>query len=74
MSNKNFQYNFTTPKNPTEVFTLVLDPKNWWVGLFGETIEGKSQAVNDEFTFSAGDGVHFSRQKLTELVPDKRIA
>lgn len=29
--------------------------------------------MGDEFSFSAGGGVHFSKQKLTELIPDKRI-
>jgi hypothetical protein len=74
MSNRNFQYSFTSSKSPTEIFPFLLDPKNWWVGLFSEIIEGKSQAINDEFSFSAGDGLHYSRQKLTELVPGKRIA
>lgn len=74
MSNRNFQYSFTSSKSPTEIFPFLLNPKNWWVGLFSEIIEGKSQAINDEFSFSAGDGLHYSRQKLTELVPGKRIA
>jgi hypothetical protein len=73
MKDQSFQYNFTTSKNRNDVFNYLLDPKNWWVGLFGETIEGTSRQLNDEFTFSAGDGVHYSCQKLVELVPDKNI-
>ncbi len=73
MMNQNFQYRFTTSKNINEVFTYLVDPKNWWVGLFGETIEGTSHQVNDEFSFRAGDGMHYSHQKLIELVPRKTI-
>ncbi|MEY2828516.1 MAG: hypothetical protein RIQ33_374, partial [Bacteroidota bacterium] len=42
-------------------------------GLFNETIEGKSEGINDEFSFKAGDGMHYSNQKLVELVTDKKI-
>lgn len=73
MTNHNFQYSFTTSKNTNEVFTHLINPKNWWVGLFGETIEGKSEGINDEFSFKAGDGMHYSNQKLVELVADKKI-
>lgn len=73
MANKSFQYSFSTSKNPSEVFAHLINPKNWWVGLFGETIEGKSEGINDEFSFRAGDGVHYSNQKMTELLADKKI-
>lgn len=73
MTNQNFQYNFSTSKKSSEVFAHLINPKNWWVGLFGETIEGKSEAINDEFSFRAGDGVHYSNQKLIELVTDQKI-
>ena len=73
MTNQNFQYSFTTQKNTSEVFAHLVNPKNWWVGLFGETIEGKSENINDEFTFSAGYGVHYSKQKLIEFVAHKKI-
>ncbi|MEO8172675.1 MAG: SRPBCC domain-containing protein [Sediminibacterium sp.] len=73
MTNQNFQYSFTTSKKQNDVFAHLIDPKNWWMGLFGETIEGKSNNINDEFSFKAGDGVHYSRQKLVELVTDKKI-
>jgi hypothetical protein len=73
MSNQNFQYSFITSKNINEVFSYLRNPKNWWVGLFGETIEGKNDSIYDEFSFRAGDGVHYSKQKLIELVVDKKI-
>lgn len=70
---KNFQFSFTTSTDAGEVFAHLLDPTNWWVGLFNETIEGASAAIHDEFSFSAGDGAHYSRQKLTEIVPGQKI-
>jgi hypothetical protein len=73
MTNQNFQVSLTTSKNTSEVFAYLLNPNNWWVGIFGETIEGKSENINDEFSFRAGDGVHYSRQKLIELVADKKV-
>lgn len=55
------------------IFLHLINPKNWWVGLFGEEIEGLSKTVGDEFTFRAGDGIHYSKQKLIELNPNKKI-
>jgi hypothetical protein len=34
---------------------------------FGEKITGDTNKIGDEFSFSAGDGVHFSKQKLIEI-------
>ena len=73
MMTTNFQFNFTTIKRPNELFLHLINPKNWWVGLFDETIEGNSNAMNDTFSFKAGDGVHYSEQQLVELIPNKRI-
>ena len=73
MQHQHFQYSFTSSKNQTEVFRYLINPVYWWIGLFGETIEGESREIQDEFSFKAGDGVHYSNQKLVELVPDQKI-
>lgn len=73
MSNKNFQFSFTTSHKASDVYHLLLDVKKWWSGIYAETIAGKSKNLNDEFSFSAGGGAHYSKQKLVELLPDKRI-
>lgn len=73
MNPKNFQFSFTTAKTVHEVFDYLLNPRKWWVGLYGETIEGKSQEISDEFSFRAGDGVHYSNQQLTVLEKDKKM-
>lgn len=73
MSEKNYQFSFTTSKNQSEVFAHLINPKNWWVGLYEETIKGKSQELNDEFSFKAGGGAHYSNQRLIELETGKKI-
>lgn len=73
MKNEDFQYRFTTSKKTSEVFAYLLDPNNWWEGIFGETIEGKSNDIDDEFSFSAGGGAHYTKQKLVTLLVDQKI-
>jgi Activator of Hsp90 ATPase homolog 1-like protein len=73
MTEKNYQYKTTSFKSTSEVYHFLLNPNNWWVGLYGETIEGKSIALNNEFVFRAGDGVHYSKQKLIEAIPNCKI-
>ena len=73
MSTQNFSYTFTTSKSPEEVFNILIDPKKWWVVFHNEIITGNSEKLNDEFTFSAGNGAHNSVQKLVELIPNKKI-
>ena len=73
MKQENFNYNFKTSKTVNEVFEILLDVKQWWSGLYEETIKGKSRKEEDEFTFKAGGGLHFTKQKLIELVPGKKI-
>lgn len=70
---KNYSIAIETPKSSKEVFDFLLKIENWWSGVFQESIKGKSIKLNDEFTFSAGGGLHFSRQKLIELIPHKKI-
>lgn len=73
MTNSNFQYSFITLKQIHEVYEYLMNPQNWWTGIFSENIEGESKQLNDEFSFKAGDGVHYSNQKLVELDVNKRI-
>ena len=74
MNKNNFSYSFKTSKKPGEVFELLLNIEQWWSGLFDETIKGESRNVNDEFTFKAGEGAHYSKQKLIEVIPNKKVA
>jgi len=70
---KSYSFELETSKTPMEVFDLLLEIEKWWSGIYDETITGESKKLNDEFSFSAGGGMHFSRQRLLEQVPGKKI-
>ncbi|MEO5684930.1 MAG: SRPBCC domain-containing protein [Chitinophagaceae bacterium] len=73
MKDKNYSTTYLVGKSPKEIFNAILDVRKWWSGLYAEEIDGSSKKINDEFTFRAGDGAHYSKQKLIELVPYKKI-
>lgn len=68
-----FGFIFQTSHSVEDVYKTLLDVRSWWTGLFGEAIEGDSSELNDEFTFRAGNGAHYTKQKLIEAEPNKRI-
>ena len=51
-----------------EVFDAVGSISKWWT----ENTKGGSRSLNDEFTVQFED-IHFSKQKLIEVIPDKKI-
>ena len=73
MKNIDFTYSFESSETSENIFKKLLDVKGWWTGIYSETITGISSKVNDEFTFEAGGGMHLSKQKLVELIPNKKI-
>ena len=73
MKQKDFSFTFNLSKSPKEAFELIKDVKKWWSGQFDEEIEGNTKHLGDEFTFNAGDGAHYSKQKLIELDENKKI-
>jgi len=73
MKNKDFTTAFLTVQTPAEVFKTILNVRKWWFGLHSEKIEGDTDKLNGEFTFRAGNGMHYSKQKLVELIPNKKI-
>ena len=68
-----FSFSYETHQLPEAVYKRLLDVRNWWSGLYQEEIIGSTDVLNQEFTYSAGRGLHYSRQKLVELVPNKKI-
>ncbi len=68
-----FTYSFTSSKPAAEIFTLLLNIDNWWSGLYSENTNGKSERLGDEFSFRAGGGAHYSKQKLVERIPNSKI-
>jgi hypothetical protein len=72
MTTTDFSSTILVDQSPEEVFTAIKNVRGWWSGLFSEEIQGSSEKVNDEFTFHAGGGMHYSKQKLVELIPEKK--
>lgn len=70
---KNYTFDFETSGSPKNIFEALLNVRSWWSGLYAETIEGSTDKLNDEFTFLAGGGAHYSKQKLVEIISGKKI-
>jgi Activator of Hsp90 ATPase homolog 1-like protein len=65
---KDFTTAILVDKSSTEVFNDINNVRGWWQG----EIKGKTEKLNDEFTYQMSD-VHFSKQKIVESIPGKKI-
>lgn len=74
MKNQDFTIEFLVDKSPAEVFKAILNVRKWWSGFYNEEIEGSTSKLNDEFTFLAAGGAHYSKQRLIEMIPEKKLA
>jgi hypothetical protein len=68
MMAKDYTDSLTVDASAGEVFKSINNVSRWWT----ENLEGHSQKLNDEFAVRFGD-VHYSRQKLVEIVPGKKV-
>ena len=68
MKEQDYDISITVNVTAREAFESINSVSKWWT----ENLEGSSESLNDEFTVRFGD-VHYSRQKLVEIVPDKKI-
>lgn len=73
MKNQDFTTTIVVKQSPADVFKTLLNVRAWWSGLYDESFEGSSEKVGDEFSFCAGGGAHYTKQKLVELVPNKKV-
>ena len=73
MSTPSFTLTLLTEQSPDTVFQVVTNVRDWWSGYYAEEITGGTAKLNDEFTFRARDGVHYSKQKLIEVIPGQKI-
>ena len=68
MKEQDYHTSITVNATAHEAFESINSVTKWWT----ENLEGSSQKLNDEFTVRFGD-VHYSKQKLVEVVPDKKV-
>jgi hypothetical protein len=73
MSKQNFTTVFLVDQRPEDVFKAVNNVRGWWTGFYSEEIKGDTEKLNDEFIFRAGPGVHYSKQKLVEVIPNEKV-
>ena len=70
---EDYTFTFESTETPLKIFETLLDVRSWWTGLYQEEIKGNTDKLNEEFTFKAGGGAHYSKQKLIEIIPGKKI-
>jgi len=68
MKDQSFTSTFTVDQTPRQVFDAINNVRGWWSG----QVEGSAENPGDEFTYRV-EGVHYSKQKVTESVPGKKI-
>jgi hypothetical protein len=68
MKNQHFTTSILVDRSPEEVFNAINNVHGWWSG----EIEGTTDKPGAEFTYNV-PGVHFSKQKITEFIPGKKI-
>jgi len=70
ITDKSYHVTIEIPKSPEEVFQgLTQNVPKWWGG---RDFTGSSIQLNDEFIIHH-PGAHYSKQKLTEVVQNKKI-
>ena len=68
MNNKDYTTTITVDKSPKEAYDAINNVRGWWQG----EIAGNTDVLNEEFEYRM-PGVHYSKQKITELVPGQKI-
>ncbi len=69
MKNRSFTTTISVDQTPDEAFAAINNVRGWWSG----EIEGPTDKLGAEFTYRYKDA-HRSTQKVTELVPGKKVA
>ena len=68
MNKQDFTTAIWVDKPQQEIFEAINNVKGWWSG----EVEGDTDKPGAEFTYHV-PGVHFSKQKITEFVPPKKL-
>jgi hypothetical protein len=69
MKKQSFTTTITVSQSPDQVFAAINNVRGWWTG----EIEGTTDQLGAEFRYRYQD-FHRSTQKITELVPGKKVA
>lgn len=68
MKSSDYTTSIIVKASAKEAYEGIMNVTKWWT----ENVEGRSQELEDEFIVRFGD-VHVSTQRISELVPDKKI-
>ena len=68
MKKKNYTATIEVAKSAKDVFNDIKEVSKWW----SKDYEGNSTNLNDEFVI-CHPGRHYSKQKLIEVTPNKKI-
>jgi hypothetical protein len=68
MANKNYTAKIEITKSPGKVFNDLKEVSKWW----SKDFEGSGAKLHDEFIIHH-PGRHYSRQRLIEVVPGKKM-
>ncbi len=70
MGNKSFTTKIEVSKSPGDVFNHITQGVAKWWG--GKDLEGNTTKLNEEFIINH-PGAHYSKQKLVEIIPNKKL-
>ncbi len=68
LGNSNFTTTMFVNETPKEVYNAIMNVRGWWQG----EITGNTEKINEEFSYKMED-VHYSKQQIVELIPDKKV-
>ena len=68
MTTSDFSTTITVNEAPEVVFNAINNVRGWW----SESVEGKTDKLNEEFLYYYKD-VHISKMKIVELVTYKKV-
>ncbi|BAU55322.1 SRPBCC family protein [Mucilaginibacter gotjawali] len=72
MNDRSYTATIEVARAPQDVFNCINAVPKWFKD---KGFEGSSTKLNDEFIFCYGDGdhAHYSKQKLVEFIPGKKV-
>lgn len=66
---QSFRTSFSVHATPEQTFNCINSVNKWWT----ENVEGGTKNLNDEFSVRFFEDVHYSKQRIVELIPNKKI-